>query len=240
MLPSTPPAPPPDGDGADAAAGQAHGADAAAEQADDGATPAAAAREGLRDDLLAAGALILGAAIVGIPLGWWWQSMAPRTRAYVDPNGFVIPEESESRISADMRALFLFVGLGLVLGAGAWLWRSRRGPIVLIGATAATAVGSASIALCGRWFSGGASHGAPRSVITLPVTLNGRAMLLIAPALCALIYVCAAIFSSDDELGRYGRAPDEASEPEVFVLGDQRRRDDGGSDPTYVSASSIS
>lgn len=180
---------------------------------------AAGTRRGTRRDLGAAAALILGAAVAGIPLGWWWQSASPRTRAYVDPDGFIIPEQSEAQIGADMRALLLFAVLGAALGIGAWLWRSRRGPVMAIGAPLAAAAGAASIALSGRWLGGGEAHGAARSVITLPVALTARPLLLLGPMLCAVIYLCGAIFSLDDGLRRDRGAADRDAGPDVFVLG---------------------
>lgn len=162
-------------------------------------------------DAAAAALAVVGCAVLGVPLGWLWQHLSPRTLAYVTTEGFVIPEESESQVGADGRALFIATVAGLIIGVGLWQWRSRRGPLLaaatVLGATAAAGV----MALSGDLVSGGRTGGAPGAVFTLPVQIQAPAVLLGAPLAALLSYGIGTLFIARDDLGR----PDSEPGPPV-------------------------
>lgn len=153
-------------------------------------------------DAAAAGLVVIGCGVLGVPLGWLWQHLAPRTLAYVTSNGFVIPEESESQVAADGRALFIGASAGLVIGIGLWLWRSRRGPLLVIASVLGASATAGMMALTGDLLSGGRTGGDAGEVFTLPVQIQAPAVLLAAPLLALLSHSIAALFISHDDLGR--------------------------------------
>jgi hypothetical protein len=166
-----------------------------------------------RSDPAAAAIGILAVAVVGIPLGWIWQHFAPRTRAF---------------IAADGRALFLCAGLGVVVGIAAWLWRTRRGPIFALGATAAAAAGAGAMELSGRLFSGGQTTGGQGEVFTLPVAVHAWGVVLIAPILALLVYIVCVLLVSPDDLGRTDEVrADDSGRLDIHGAADSAGRPDG-------------
>lgn len=155
-----------------------------------------------------------GCALLGIPLGWLWQQLSPRTLAFVTADGFVIPEESETQIGADGRALFLCAATGLVLGIALWQWRSRRGPWLVLGTVLGAATSAGVMALSGDLISGGRTSGDPGDIFTLPVQVQAPAVLLAAPLMALLSHSMGALFIARDDLGRPdpGAAADTASD----------------------------
>jgi hypothetical protein len=160
-------------------------------------------------DAAVAGLVVVGCAVIGGPLGWLWQHLAPRTLAYVTTDGFVIPQESESQIAADGRALFIAAAAGLVIGIGLWQWRSRRGPWLVLAAVLGASGTAGVMALSGDLLSGGRTGGAAGEVFTLPVQIQAPAVLLGAPLLALLSHSFGALFIAHDDLGRPD--PDPAS-----------------------------
>ena len=158
-----------------------------------------------RADVSAAGSFVVGCAVLGVPLGWLWQAVSPHTRGYVDVS-YVIPEESESQVAADARALVVCLCAGAVLGAGAWSWRARRGAVMAVGTAVAALACAVVMAVVGRWLSGGHSSGAVGTVVTLPTAVHARAVLLVAPILTLAVYLGCALFAARDDLGRAGPA----------------------------------
>lgn len=151
----------------------------------------------------AAAALVVAAcALIGVPLGWLWQHLSPRTLAVMTSGGFVIPEESESKIAADGRALFLCAAAGLVIGIALWQWRSRRGPWLVLGAVLGATATAGVLALSGTLFSGGSTTGDTGEIFTLPVQVQAPAVLLAAPLMALLSHSIGALFIARDDLGR--------------------------------------
>lgn len=152
------------------------------------------------------------AAVLGVPLGWLWQQLSPRTLAYVNRDGYVIPEETESKIATDGRALIVLAAVGLVIGVALWQWRSRRGVWLLVGAVLGAGAAGVVMQLAGGLISGGRTGGDPGDVFTLPVQITAPAVLVAAPLLALLGHSIGALFIARDDLGR----PEGAPEPDAW------------------------
>lgn len=96
-------------------------------------------------------------AVLGLPLGALWSWLAPpeyvaRTVGAPTPDG-VLPFVGQSEHRFDDTATFLLLGLatGLLIGAALWLFRRRRGPLVLIAAVLGSVIGGLLAIRIGLW-----------------------------------------------------------------------------------------
>jgi len=82
-------------------------------------------------------AVLVVVGLLGFPLGWLWQRIAPHTPAVREVDGaYLTAPEAEHRIADEGWYLVLTVGLGLILAIAAWiLLRRFRGPVVALGLT---------------------------------------------------------------------------------------------------------
>jgi hypothetical protein len=101
--------------------------------------PAALApsRRPLGAEFAVGGIVLLVVALLGLPLGWLWQLVAPHTPAVREPDGaYLTDAEGEHRIADEGWYLLLSVGLGVLLVIVAWtVLRRYRGPIMLLALT---------------------------------------------------------------------------------------------------------
>lgn len=153
-------------------------------------------------DLGPAAAILVALAAVGAVLGLIWQAISPRTKGFVfvPPNG-VIPEESESLIAADARFLLLTGAVGIIAAVAAWLRRPARGPATALALVAGGLLGALLTDFVGRLAGGGHATGALNAVITLPVRVHARGLLLVEPAIAAFVFGAFALFTRSDDLG---------------------------------------
>jgi hypothetical protein len=177
----------------------------------DGRPPA---RERWAGDVLRQVWFVVVVLALAVPAGWAWQHWSPHTRAYVIDNGVVIPEETESQIAADGRFVVVAVTVGLLAAIVLWTWRARRGPITAIGLVVGMSGACALADLIGRLTSGGRTDGAVNSVITLPVQVHARGMLVLGPGVALVLYLVLVLFASRDDLGRpeWRRGPADQAE----------------------------
>ena len=151
--------------------------------------------------------LLLGLAVLGVPLGVLWWGVAPRADFRITTDGpVVIGNPSEELLAADDAIFVLIVGaLGLVVGLGAWLARRRRGVAGLLGAAFGTLAASAVAWQIGELLGPGPTKAALRHVggrVTTSLTLGSLPALAVGPFLAVLVYVIAALFVRSDALGR--------------------------------------
>lgn len=152
-------------------------------------------------DLGPAAVVLVVLAAAGALLGLLWQHISPRTKGFVYlPNG-IIPDEKEAFVASDGRFLLLTAAAGVVVAVAAWLRRSSRGPAVALALVVGGLLGALLTDLVGRLTGGGHDNGALNSVITLPVRVHARGLLLVEPALAALVYSACALFAKRDDLG---------------------------------------
>ncbi len=163
----------------------------------------------VRADLASAFAVASVLAVLGIGLGKLWASLAPARRMrVVADDGRVVTLPLEGWHRFDGLAMFLLLGLaaGLVTGVALWLLRSRRGPVLLLGAVAGSLL-SAWVALRTGLAFADAAHavpGTPRtgSVIERAPVLESAWVVLAQPFGAALSYGMAAAWNARDDLGR--------------------------------------
>ena len=81
-------------------------------------------------------------AVLGLPLGWVWSRLAPPEVVRVAADGALVPLLGESEHRFDALALFVLLGFaaGVLAGVAVWMLRESRGPVVLLGAIAGSAV----------------------------------------------------------------------------------------------------
>ncbi|MGH3844572.1 MAG: DUF2567 domain-containing protein [Pseudonocardiaceae bacterium] len=116
---------------------------------------------------------VLGAvALLGIPLGALWAWLAPpefvaRSDRALTPGG-VLPFASQSEHRFDDMATFVLLGIaaGVLTGAALWLYRRRRGPVLLIAAAVGSVIAAWLAMDTGLWLVAAgypdlASTGAP-------------------------------------------------------------------------------
>lgn len=164
-----------------------------------------------RRDLFGAVAVVAAMALVGLLLGVVWYLIAPRLEFRVGPSDDLLPVgavESEALVAADGLFVALTALVGLAAGLAGWLWRSVRGPAVVVGLAAGGVVGALVASWIGHLLGHGPSAAALHqvgTVVQVPLSLRSKAALAIEPFLAVVVYVVAAAFDGEDELGRSPR-----------------------------------
>lgn len=116
---------------------------------------------------------VLGAvALLGLPLGTLWSWLAPpefvaRSDRALIPNG-VLPFVGQSEHRFDNMATFVLLGMatGVLTGAALWLYRRRRGPLLVVAAVLGSVIAAWLAMVTGLWLVAAgypdlASTGAP-------------------------------------------------------------------------------
>ncbi len=171
-------------------------------------------RAATRTDARVAAALAVGLALLGALLGLLWAAWSPPgpSAEVLGGGSFAVLDENESPISADGRFLIIVVAVALVAALLAWfLLRGHRGPTVLLGLCAGVAGGGLLTEVVGHLTGGGSfsgamyrlSDGSRREVtLHLPLSLHIQGLVLIGPAVVALVYGLFVAFAVHDDLGR--------------------------------------
>jgi len=79
-------------------------------------------------------AVLVVVGLLGFPLGWLWQRIAPHTPAVREPDGaYLTAPEAEHRIADEGWYLILTIGAGLLVAILAWIVLRRfRGPLLTV------------------------------------------------------------------------------------------------------------
>lgn len=161
-------------------------------------------------------ALLLAAAlaVAGALLGFAWSAWSPPgPPAEVLRDGrFAVLSENEAAISSDGRFLVIVVSLGLIAALLTWFLRpANRGATVLVGLVVGTAAAALLSELVGHLTGGGSfsgkgyrfSDGTTREItMHLPLSLHMQGLLLVGPAVVALVYGMFVAFAARDDLNR--------------------------------------
>jgi hypothetical protein len=166
----------------------------------------------VRADLLPALRVLGAVAVLGLPLGWLWSRLAPAEIASVvtDPGTGEIglaPLLGQSEHRFDAMATFVLFGLaaGVLTGVALWLWRSRRGPVVLVGAALGSLVAAWLAMHFGLWLVGWRYPQADPHlgdvIIRAPV-LASAWVIVVQPFGVAVSYSLAVSWHGGEDLGR--------------------------------------
>ncbi len=171
-------------------------------------------------------------ALLGLPLGWLWSALAPRTPVVMTSGGAALAHpEQEQMIADEGWYLFLSIGAGIVIAALAWgLLRRYRGPLMLVW----LAIGGLFSGVLAYWlghqiglsrFRHLAAHAAAGTNFSAPVNLRVRQMglwhgwlpyvrgdVLTLAITVTLVYLLLAGFAADPSLGVAGRAEEDRAE----------------------------
>jgi hypothetical protein len=169
------------------------------------AEPADYPRVVIRADLRSGVTVLAAVAVLGLPLGWLWSVLAPPEVVRSD-GGTAAALLSQSEHRFDALALFVLLGLaaGVLTGAVVWQLRQRRGPVVLIGATAGGLVAAWLALQTGQLLTadGLAAAAAAGEFATRAPAIESAWAVVAQPLGVALSYGCAVACNSHDDLGR--------------------------------------
>jgi hypothetical protein len=162
----------------------------------------------VRRDLLPAISVLSTVALLGLAVGWLWSRLAPPQRTVITQDGTPTPLTDESYHRFDGLVVFMLLCLaaGLVTGVAVWYLRERRGPVVMLAATAGGALGgwlAMSVGTAwadGRWPA--PARVEPLDIVPVPPVLESAWTLLLWPLVTALVYGVLAAMNGMDDLGR--------------------------------------
>jgi hypothetical protein len=162
--------------------------------------------ESRADDLRVAGIVLGALVVIGALSGLVWEAWSgAQQRAYVIAPGKLYPfDEVETMAAADGRYLLIVGATGLVAALLAWAARPRnRGPLVQLALCVGGFLGAVLTAWVGHLVSGGSVDGKTGTTIAhLPLSLHMRGLVLVEPAVTALVYGLFVAFAARDDLGR--------------------------------------
>jgi hypothetical protein len=151
-------------------------------------------------------------AVAGAVVGFIWQAWAPPgPAAQVLGGGKFIPDETEAFIAGDGRYLVLTAAVGLVAALAAYFLRpANRGVVLAAGLILGGFAGAVVTRLVGRLTGGGSATGHVVTVAGgqyrlsdhLPLSLHMTGLVVIEPAVAALVYGLLVAFAVHDDLGR--------------------------------------
>lgn len=162
----------------------------------------------IKADLLPTISVLSLVALLGLPLGWVWSRLAPSTRMRILPGGERAPLPMESWHRFTDLAVFMLLGLaaGIVVGVAVWLLRARRGPVMLLGLVAGSALSAVFAMRMGTAFANSlyAVGEAPAvgDVVSEAPELSTAWILLAQPLAAAFSYGILAVWNGRDDLGR--------------------------------------
>lgn len=148
-------------------------------------------------------------AVLGLPLGWVWSRLAPPEVVRVAADGVLVPLLGESEHRFDALALFVLLGFaaGVLTGVAVWMLWGSRGPMVLLGAIAGSAVAGWLAMQLGEALAA-AAYGdvllaaALGRTVARPPVLESSWVLLAAPFTLALTYSALVSWNGSDDLDR--------------------------------------
>ncbi|WP_169812659.1 DUF2567 domain-containing protein [Nocardia acidivorans] len=178
----------------------------------------------LMREVRAAAVVFAGIAAVSALGGVLWGFLAPAEQLLVvDPErGAALTGESTHRFDA----VAIFVLLGVVIAvlstAAAWRWRSVRGPLLLLGLLAGSALGSSMLRWVGEAIAeqrhSRPSHPAVHTIVEFAPTVEGWPALLVQPLVAVLVVLIMAALSTSDDLGSGEFLPFGGRPQEPIVL----------------------
>ncbi|MCK2240305.1 MULTISPECIES: DUF2567 domain-containing protein [unclassified Crossiella] len=162
----------------------------------------------VKPDLLPAISMASLISLIGIPVALLWSLLAPPIQRQVATNGRTPALPGDSNHQFDSLAVFVLLTLaaGVITGAVVWLLRRRRGPVVMIAATAGSALAAYLATLMGGLFTG-FWYDLPTSVqlgdvYTVAPGAVHLTAILAQPLAFIVVYGACAAWNGMDDLGR--------------------------------------
>jgi hypothetical protein len=162
----------------------------------------------VKRDLLPAVSVLSTVALLGLAVGWLWSRLAPPQEKVIAPSGAAVPPIDYSYHNFDDLVIFMLLCLaaGAVTGVAVWYLRERRGPVVMLAATAGSALGGWLAQSVGtawaesRWPV--PQRVEPLDMVSVAPVLESAWGLLLWPFATALMYGVLAAMNGMDDLGR--------------------------------------
>jgi LPXTG-motif cell wall-anchored protein len=162
-----------------------------------------------RTDLVPSLGVLGVVAVLGLPLGVLWSWLAPPEFVVRSPRaaapGGVLPFVGQTEHRFDDMATFLLLGLaaGVLTGAALWLFRRRRGPLVLVAAVLGALVAGWLAMRAGLWMAAAyypdlTSSGAP---FPRPPVLESSWVIIGQPFGVAVAYCITTAWNRAEDLG---------------------------------------
>lgn len=194
---------------------------------------------GTVNDVVVAGVVTVGLALVGALAGLVWVVWTPaRPPAQILGRGQYIPDETEAFIAGDGRFLVVTTVIGLGAALIAWFTRRHnRGVAVSAALVVGGLAGAALTEIVGHLTGGGSATGrlvtatsGQRFRLTqhLPLSLHTSGLLMIEAAVAVLVYGMLAAFTVHDDLGRPDPVRDRVQRAAVAPMAAPPSVDAGG------------
>jgi hypothetical protein len=162
----------------------------------------------IKRDLVPAVSVLSTVALLGLAVGWLWSRLAPPQEKVIAQDGQPVPPIDYSYHQFDDLVIFMLLGLaaGLVTGVAVWYLRERRGPVVMLAATAGGALGGwLAMSVGTAWAEGRwpvPQKVEPLDIVMVAPVIESSWVLLLWPLMTALAYGVLAAMNGMDDLGR--------------------------------------
>jgi hypothetical protein len=162
----------------------------------------------IKRDLLPAVSVLSTVALLGLAVGWLWSRLAPPQRKVITQDGQPanLTDESYHRFDALVIFMLLCLAAGIVAAVAVWYLRERRGPVVMLAATAGGVLGGWLAMSVGKaWADGRWPAPAtvkPLDIVSVPPAIESAWAILLWPLGTALVYGVLAAMNGMDDLGR--------------------------------------
>ena len=162
----------------------------------------------IKRDLLPAVSVLSTIAVLGLAVGWLWSRLAPPQEKVITQTGVAVPPIDYSYHKFDDLVIFMLLAMaaGLVSGVAVWYLRERRGPVIMLAATAGSALGGWLAMRVGTAWGDGRwpvpAKVEPLDIIQVAPVIESPWVLLLWPMMTALAYGILAAMNGMDDLGR--------------------------------------
>jgi hypothetical protein len=158
-------------------------------------------------DLVVAGIVLAGVAVLGAPVGVLWSLISPRLQVTATPDGvFPVDSQPEALVADDGMFVLLTAIAGALVALAVWIAKLSRGPVTLAALAVGSVLGAVVAWQVGRHiglaaFTEAVGRADPDKVIDQPVDLRANGALVVQAMTAVIVYVVAAGWSRMPDLG---------------------------------------